>query len=190
MARQDSGELVIGIVGPYDLVEKIMLSGPAPAGPAGPEAAWPQPARRLVAAAYRDEQESADKVARLGAGIDVCLFASQVPYEYARTAGVLTGPATYIPLGGSALYAGLLRACLDGGHDIARASIDVLSRADIEEAFSQIGVPARDVRSREDPAPAPRHEQDERRHPDRGNAPGRRVGERPFDEDRRDGVRS
>ena len=28
-------------------------------------------------------------------------------------AGVLTGPATYVPLGGSALYAALLRASRD-----------------------------------------------------------------------------
>jgi hypothetical protein len=151
-AGRDSGELTIGIVGPYDLVEKIMLSGPAAAGSQGPAAAWPQPARRLVAAAYRDEQESADKVARLGSGIDVCLFTSQAPYDYARRAGVLSGPATYIPLTGGALYAALLRACLDGGHDIARASIDLLSRADVDEAFSQICVPARDVHVHEGPA--------------------------------------
>src|ERR1022692_5213816 len=93
---QDQGELRIGIVGPYDLFEKSMLAGPGPAGPPGPAGDWPQPARRLVAAAYRDEQESADKVARLGTDIDVCLFASRVPYDYARGAGVLTGPATYI----------------------------------------------------------------------------------------------
>jgi hypothetical protein len=74
-----AGELTIGIVGPYDLVERIMLSGPESAGSPGPEPGWPLPARRLVAAACRDEQESADKAARLDAGIDVCLFASQLP---------------------------------------------------------------------------------------------------------------
>ena len=90
------GELTIGIVGPHDLVERIMLSGTS----AG-EVRWllgrrgvmeGGPARRLVAAAYRDEQEAADQVVRLGTAIDVCLFASRVPYEYARTAGVLTLP--------------------------------------------------------------------------------------------------
>src|SRR5450432_1171792 len=123
---QVSGELTIGIVGPYDLVEAIMLSGPAPAGSPGPDTAWPLPARRLVAAACRDEQESADKVARLGASVDVCLFTSQVPYAYAVRAGVLTVPATYVPLTGSALYGALLRASLAGGHELARVSIDVL----------------------------------------------------------------
>ena len=110
------GELTIGIVGPHELVERIMLSPSSAAGKAGtgvgsaglgPESG---PPRRLVAAAYRDEQEAADQVFRLGAAIDVCLFASRVPYEYARTAGVLTVPATFVPLGGSALYAALSAA--------------------------------------------------------------------------------
>ena len=146
-----SGELTIGIVGPYDLVEKIMLSGP-PAGSPGPDTAWPLPARRLVAAAYRDEQESADKVARLGASIDVCLFASQVPYDYAMKARVLTCPATYVPLAGSALYGALLRAHLNSGHDFARASIDVLGRGAVTEAFDEIGVSAQDLHVHEEPA--------------------------------------
>lgn len=67
-------------------------------------AAAPLPCR-LVAAAYRDEQEAADKVTRLGAGVDACLFASPVPYDLARRSGVLTMPATYVQLGGAALIA-------------------------------------------------------------------------------------
>src|SRR5260221_414663 len=107
--RRAQGELTIGIVGPHELVERIMLSGTWASGKAGAggpvAAAEGGPPRRLVAAAYRDEQEAADQVVRLGSAIDVCLFASRVPYEYARAAGVLTGPATYVPLGGGALYA-------------------------------------------------------------------------------------
>ena len=148
------GELTIGIVGPHELVERIMLSG-APgggrSGAAGPLAAVEAgPARRLVAAAYRDEQEAADQVVRLGAAIDVCLFASRVPYEYARTAGVLNCPATFVPLGGGALYAALLKAGRDTGHDPARSSIDVLSRSDVEEAFAELGLPVSGVHVRED----------------------------------------
>ncbi len=150
------GELTIGIVGPHDLVERIMLSGTTAAAKtsaagagaaAGTEAG---PPRRLVAAAYRDEQEAADQVVRLGAAIDVCLFASRVPYEYARAAGVLTGPATFVPLGGGALYAALLKASRETGIDPARSSVDVLSRADIEEAFAELGLPPAAVHVRED----------------------------------------
>ena len=81
--RQSPLELTIGVVGSHDLVERIMLSpaaspGPhrAAVGPAGnnlvPGAfpGGPGLARRLVAAAYRNEQEAGDKVLRLGPGID------------------------------------------------------------------------------------------------------------------------
>ena len=148
------GELTIGVVGPHELVERIMLSGAAASGRSGGTsgslAAEAGPARRLVAAAYRDEQEAADQVVRLGAAIDVCLFASRVPYEYARTAGVLGCPATFVPLGGSALYAALLKAGRDAGHDPARSSVDVLGRSDVEEAFTDLGLSTSGVHVRED----------------------------------------
>jgi len=148
------GELTIGIVGPHELVERIMLSGASSSGKggavgtlAGLEAG---PPRRLVAAAYRDEQEAADQVARLGTAIDVCLFASRVPYEYARAAGVLSCPATFVPLGGGALYAAVLRACRDSECDPARPSVDVLSRGDVEEAFADLGLPTSALHVREE----------------------------------------
>jgi hypothetical protein len=165
--RQQPVELTLGVVGPHDLVERVMLSGPVttgpPASPAGtPGTGWPQGpsytgpglARRLVAAAYRTEQEAPDKVLRLGAAIDVFLFASPVPLEYARRAGVLRGPATCVPLSGSALFATLLRARADGRHDLSKVSVDVLNRGDLEEAFAELGLPTADIHVREDPGGA------------------------------------
>lgn len=113
-------------------------------------AAAPLPCR-LVAAAYRDEQEAADKVTRLGAGVDACLFASPVPYDLARRSGVLTMPATYVQLGGAALIAALARAALDERIDPRRVSVDVLNRADVEEAYADLGLPSGDVHSRDEP---------------------------------------
>src|ERR1700722_11028329 len=137
MARMAGGaEPTIGIVGPHELGERIMLSGLplSPGARPGPGPEWGEaPARRRVTAAYREEQEAPEKVARLGSTVDACLFASRVSYELARRAAVLTVPATYIQLNGSALYAGLLRASREG-HDISRCSIDVLSQADAEDA--------------------------------------------------------
>jgi hypothetical protein len=165
--RQPPLELTIGVVGPHELVERVMLSGPAmlgqPAVPASLAAAgWPQGsslagpgmARRLVAAAYRNEQEAPDKVLRLGPQIDVFLFASQVPQEYARRAGVLRAPATCVPLAGSALFATLLRARAEARYDLSRVSVDVLARSDVEEAFAELGIPAGNIHVREDPANA------------------------------------
>jgi hypothetical protein len=153
-AGQAHGELTIGIIGPHELVERIMLDGFSSSGQGGTSATSAMtahnPARRLVAAAYRDEQEAADKAARLGSAVDACLFASHAAYEHARRAGVLRVPAAYIPLSGSALYAALLRASRNGHGDLGRSSVDVLSRADVDEAFAELGIPARGVHVRED----------------------------------------
>jgi hypothetical protein len=168
--RQAALELTIGVVGSHDLVERIMLSGTAMPGaghgPAltGPAGAVPGPggngysaapvARRLVAVPYRTEQEAGDKVLRLGTGIDVWLFASRVPYAYARQAGVLRKPATYVPLGGSALCAALLRASRTGDCDLSRLSVDVLSRAEVEDAFADMGLDTAHLHVREEPGGA------------------------------------
>ncbi|QVQ54928.1 transcriptional regulator [Spiractinospora alimapuensis] len=109
-----------------------MLMGPGSTGPLN---------ARLIAAAYRDEQEATDKVLRLGNSTDAYLFASPVPYEYARKAGVLTMPATYVPLGGASLHEALLRATLDDRFDPAAASVDVLNRSDVVEAYSEVDLP-------------------------------------------------
>jgi hypothetical protein len=181
--RQAALELTIGVVGSSDFVERIMLSGTATPGTATPGTATPGTAtsgsagsragtgnngqgagqystappvtRRLVAVVYRHEQEAGDKVLRLGAGVDVWLFASRIPYAYARRAGVLHKPATCVPLGGSALYAALLRAAQQGEADLSRLSVDVLSRAEVEDAFADMGLPASNVHVREGPASAP-----------------------------------
>jgi hypothetical protein len=150
--RQSPLELTVGVVGPHDLVERIMISEPGPGLLAGtPGAGLPGLARRLVSAAYRNEQEAADKVLRLGPGIDAWLFASPVPYSYARRAGVLRGPVTCVPLGGSALRAALLRAARDGSHDLSRVSVDLLSRTEVAEALADLGVTAGDVHVRAEP---------------------------------------
>ncbi len=88
-------------------------------------------------------------MSRLGSTVDACLFASRVPYELSRRAGVLTVPATYIHLSGSALYAALLRASREG-RDIGRSSIDVLSQADVEDAFAELGIDFSGVHVREE----------------------------------------
>jgi hypothetical protein len=162
--RQAALELTIGVVGSPDLVEQIMLSGTAMSGAgtgagsngqgAGSYSTAAPATRRLVAVVYRNEQEAGDKVLRLGPGIDVWLFASRVPYTYTRQAGMLRKPATCVPLGGSALYAALLRAAQQGGADLSRLSVDVLSRAEVEDAFADLGLPVSNVHVREEPANA------------------------------------
>ena len=144
VGRADAGagtELTIGVVGPRDLVERVMLSGDRDTAPH---------AARLTGAAYRDEHEAAEKVSRLGPGVDVCLFASPVPYEFARQAGVIHGPATYVPLNGSALHSALARGSLDRRVDLNRVSLDVVSRSDAEEAYAELGIGTRHLYVHED----------------------------------------
>lgn len=136
-------DLTIGVVGSHDLVERVMLMG---------HSAAPVPCR-LVAAAYRDEQEAADKVTRLGPGVDACLFASPVPFELARRAGVLTMPATHVQLGGAALVAAIARAALDERIDPRRVSVDVLGRPEIDEAYADLNLSSGEVHSRDEPGP-------------------------------------
>jgi len=103
---------------------------------------------RLLTAAYADEQEAPDKTRRLGTA-DACLFASQAPLEYARRAGVLSCPATYIHLADGPLMAALVRAT-QAGYDPARASFDTFSRIEVMHALAELSFPARRLHVREE----------------------------------------
>jgi hypothetical protein len=149
-------EVRLGVVGPHALVERVMLSGLPANVAAGPQL---QPEtdlgfrRRLVMAPYVSEHEAAEKVARLGRGVDACLFASRLPLEYARRAGVLACPATCIQLGGTPLLAALLQARRDG-IDPGQGSFDGLSRAELEAGLADLGVAAGGAHVRDEIASA------------------------------------
>lgn len=133
-----AADLTIGIIGPEDLVERIMLMGYEGAVPS-----------RLMAAPYNEEGEAAERLNTLRTSIDVCLFTGPLAYEVANRLGALSMPATYVPLGGAALYSALLRATGERGYDPRRVSIDVLSRAEVEEVYADLGIDAAQVYVRE-----------------------------------------
>jgi len=150
-------EVRVGIVGPHELVERIMLSSLPQAGHSGPQTI---PAdselglrRRLVMAPYLSEHEAPEKVTRLGAGADACLFASRIPLDYARRAGVLACPATCIQLGGTPLYAAVLEAGRNG-IDAGHGSFDGPSRAEVEACLTDLGIPTQGVHVRDEVATA------------------------------------
>lgn len=124
------GEVVIGVIGPQDEVERVMLSATAVEPGEAP--------RRLVAAVCRHDEEAPEQAVRLCGRVDACLFAGPVPYHHARKAGGLTVPVTHVALNGSALYATLLRSVRR--YDVERISLDVLTRADVEEAYGELGL--------------------------------------------------
>lgn len=155
-ARQER-TVRVGIVGPHQLVERVMLSG-LPGSHNADSHVVPTDAelglrRRLVMAPYLSENEAPERVARLGDTIDACLFASRVPLEYTRRSGVLSCPATCIQLGGSTLCAALMRATRDG-FDPSRASFDGLRRAELEAGLADFGISAEGVHVREEMATA------------------------------------
>jgi hypothetical protein len=151
-------EVTVGLVGPHALLERIVLAAGLPGESGGRDDGNPRtPADdsddgslpyRLLPAAYADELQAPDKVGRLGTA-DAWLFASQVPLEYARRAGVLRCPATYIHLADGPLMAALVRA-IQAGYDPARASFDTFSRLEAMHALADLGVPARRLHVREE----------------------------------------
>jgi hypothetical protein len=142
-ALRSDQEVTVALVGPHALVERIVLAGLPGAPGRGmhemPGAAGDEARRRLLMAAYRSEQEAPEKVARLGKTADACLFASRTPYEYARRAGVLSCPATYIQLGDGPLIAALSEA-MQAGLDTSTASFDTVTRPEVERALGLLGV--------------------------------------------------
>jgi hypothetical protein len=154
-ARQER-EARVGVVGPHELVERVMLSGlPGPG-----LATQPPPAEaevglrhRLLMAPYVSEHEAPERVARIGDAVDAWLFASRIPMDYARRSGVLACPATCIQLAGTPLYAAVLRARREG-LDAGRGSFDGLSRAELDAGLANLGVSATETHVREDTASA------------------------------------
>ncbi|MFE3449760.1 GTP cyclohydrolase IIa [Nonomuraea sp. NPDC059194] len=123
--------VAIGVVGPTDLVEQIMMIGADLPGAAD----W-----RLVGAPHAGEHETYEKFSRIADSIDVALFTGPLQHDLARQAGELPVPATFVPMSGASLYASLLRGVITHGIDPARVSIDSLPAADVAEAYGEIGV--------------------------------------------------
>ena len=145
-------EVTIGLAGPHDLVERIVLAGlPGSSGPGltADSAGSSYPAvtsaeddglrRRLLMAVYRGEQEAPEKVSRLGGLVDTWLFASPAPLEYCRSAAVISCPAVAIQLAGEPLLGTLLSASR-AGVDLAALSFDTLTEPAVSRALSMLGI--------------------------------------------------
>jgi hypothetical protein len=143
VASRLPGEVVIGVVGPQQQVEQVLLSAAAVEFSDAP--------RRLVPVVCRYDEEAPDQAARACGRVDVCMYAGPAPYHYARKAGPLAIPVTHVALSGSALYAALLRSA--GRYDLERVSLDVLSRPDVEEAYAELGIATGKLRLSDDDAP-------------------------------------
>ena len=122
-------EVSIGVIGGDDLVRRLLAVARQAQNPT-----W-----RLIASTYSAEQDAAAHAAKLAPRVDVCLFAGPLPYDVARAHGELPVPATYIPVGGSSLYAELLRARIEG-QEIERLTIDSAADDEVRAAYDEAGV--------------------------------------------------
>lgn len=134
----------VGVIGAEQIVTRIMSVARG----------LNDPALRLVTAVYDDEAEAHERALSIASRVDVCLFAGPLPYDVAMAPGDLSVPATSIPTGGAALFATLLRAVLEGVLDPTRISIDTVSRADLRDAYEDIGLKTSRVRLMEYDTPA------------------------------------
>ncbi|MFF7201405.1 MULTISPECIES: hypothetical protein [unclassified Streptomyces] len=124
--------LTVGVIGPEDLVHKVVAVG----GASGAE--------RLVPLAYRHEDETLGMVARAQAEADALLFTGVVPHTLAAAAGLLDRPAMYVPYNGATLLRALVEL-LRLGHDVSRISIDTLRRSEVMETLTEAKLPTEHV---------------------------------------------
>jgi hypothetical protein len=127
--------VTIGVVGPRDLVQRILLM------PSQPDSQpW-----RLVGAAHARESQTYEQVMKIADRVDAILFTGPFQYDLARESGELPVPATYVPVSGASLYSGIIRGLMGGTLDPSRVSIDSISAADVEAAYADIKVSTQSV---------------------------------------------
>jgi hypothetical protein len=135
------GRVRIGIVGPTDVVHRMMDVGHAFVLGDGP-------AMSLTGASYQKLSQIPSRVRAIVDDTDVLLFAGPLPYDVAEQAGVLTRKAAFVELSGSSLYGAMLRAARLPELDLTRVSIDSLGVDAIAEAYDECGLDRAKVRSR------------------------------------------
>lgn len=100
------------------------------------------PNLRLIPGPFLNESDarSAQKIA---GDVDVLLYAGPLPYDRAFSeVGDLGVPASFVPTGGPALHAALVKV-QTAGIDPRRVSIDSMATPEIADAFTEVGLSAR-----------------------------------------------
>ncbi|WBQ04254.1 helix-turn-helix domain-containing protein [Kribbella sp. CA-293567] len=122
----------VGIIGPEDLVQRVLAVGTAN-----------NPAT-LVPLPYRHETEAVQLVEQVHEQVDAILFTGVVPFTIATEAGVIDRPAMYVSYDGATLLRALVEL-LRLGHDVTRLSIDTLRRTEVIETLIEAKLPTDDI---------------------------------------------
>ncbi|MFE3449371.1 hypothetical protein ACFXJ8_10585 [Nonomuraea sp. NPDC059194] len=126
--------IVIGVVGPHDLVDDVAAT------------CEEQPGVSALRLDYDHESQAPAIVEAHAAAVEGWLFTGIVPYMLARDADALTRPAAFVDYSGATLLTALVRL-QHQGQDITRLSIDTLSAADVIATFEEAGLPTDQVRT-------------------------------------------
>lgn len=126
--------IVIGIVGPHDLVDDVAA------------VCEEQPGVSTLRLDYDHESQAPEIVEAHAAAVEGWLFTGIVPYMLSRDAEVLTRPAEFVDYLGATLLSALVRL-QHRGQDVTRLSIDTLSTADVNATFAEAGLPTDEVRT-------------------------------------------
>ena len=119
--------LAVGVVGPEDLVQRVVAVGP----PSG---------ATLLPLPYRHETEAVELVEQAHEKVDALLFTGVVPYTIATEAGVIDRPAMYVSYDGATLLRALVEL-LRLGHNVTQFSIDTLRRSEVMETLIEAKLP-------------------------------------------------
>jgi hypothetical protein len=134
----------IGVVGPRELVERILIHGRQ----------FELPGWRLVGSSHVEENETYDKVLQIADQVDVVLFTGPLQSDLAQESGEIPIPTTFVPVMGTPLYSSIIRGVIDGTLDPARVSVDSILDEDVAEAYADIGVSNKHVHTREYQGPS------------------------------------
>ncbi|WP_394490062.1 hypothetical protein [Nonomuraea sp. JJY05] len=126
--------IVIGVVGPHDLVDDVAA------------VCEEQPGVSTLRLDYDHESQAPAIVEAHASSVEGWLFTGIVPYMLSRDADALTRPAAFVDYSGATLLSALVRLQHEG-QDITRLSIDTLSAADVQATFAEAGLPTADLRT-------------------------------------------
>ncbi|MFI6483170.1 hypothetical protein ACIBH1_34930 [Nonomuraea sp. NPDC050663] len=126
--------IVIGVVGPHDLVDDVAAT------------CEEQPGVSALRLDYDHESQATSIVEAHAGAVEGWLFTGIVPYMLARDADQLTRPAAFVDYSGATLLSALVRLQHEG-HDVTRLSIDTLATGDVTATFTEAGLPVGQVRT-------------------------------------------
>ncbi|MCA2220314.1 hypothetical protein LDL49_03585 [Nonomuraea sp. NEAU-L178] len=126
--------IVIGVVGPHDLVDDVAAI------------CEEQPGVTALRLDYDHESQAPAIVEAHAAAVEGWLFTGIVPYMLSRDAEALSRAAAFVDYSGATLLSALVRLQHEG-QDVTGLSIDTLPAADVVATFAEAGLPADTLRT-------------------------------------------